>query len=211
MSASEFVTELQSLKCANTFNPYRDVCTEFDFEDANAIRTNTLLRILEVAVNSEIDSLWIGRDLGHRGGRRTGLAFTDDRHLANHGERWNVPTPSPTVGSEVSERTATVIWQILNRTESNIFLWNVFPLHPHLDGLPFTNRAHTAAERRIGMEVLDELIELIRPRRLICIGADARMAVSSFGSSTKIYSARHPSYGGQAEFIDQMTRLFELN
>ena len=211
MSASEFVNGLQSLKCANTFNPYRDVCTEFDSEDANAIRTKTLLRILEVAVNSEIDSLWIGRDLGHRGGRRTGLAFTDDRHLAVHGERWNVSTPSPTVGIEVSERTASVIWQILNRTESNIFLWNVFPLHPHLEGLPFTNRTHSAAERIIGMEVLGELIELIRPKCLICIGADATKAVSSFCYNIRIHSVRHPSYGGQTQFIEQMTSLVELN
>ena len=49
--------------------------------DAPERRLQTLQSMLEVATKQDIDSIWIGRDLGHRGGRRTGLALTDDVHI----------------------------------------------------------------------------------------------------------------------------------
>ena len=45
------------------------------------------------------------------------------------------------------ERTANVIWRMLMRIDEPIFLWNVFPLHPHEPDDPMSNRRHTAKER----------------------------------------------------------------
>ena len=86
-----FVEALRKLKFEDTFNPYSDRCTVHDLSDAPSIRSKTLGVVLEAATQQEIDSLWIGRDLGYGGGRRTGLAFTDDVHLREHVERWGVP------------------------------------------------------------------------------------------------------------------------
>lgn len=211
MPIARFISELQDLKFDNAFNPYRDRCEQYDRADAPDVRTRALQLILDAAAQSQIDSLWIGRDLGYRGGRRTGLAFTDDRFLGAHGERWNIKTPSPTIGNEMHERTAAVVWKILDRTESGIFLWNVFPLHPHLAEHPFTNRAHNASERNAGIEVLSELIHLLQPRRMICIGADAAQAVSGFSRKLTVHPVRHPSYGGYKKFLEQMTCLYDLD
>jgi hypothetical protein len=68
--------------------------------------------MLNAAASTEIDALWIGRDLGYRGGRRTGLALTDDVHLSIHVTRWNISVQWATTGSMVAERTAAVIWSI---------------------------------------------------------------------------------------------------
>ncbi len=106
--------------------------------------------MLEAAQNTTLDSIWIGRDLGYRGGRRTGLALTDDIHLADHAKWWGIEVMRPTVGTPVAERTAAVIWGILSNISSPVFLWNVFPLHPHEQGEEFSNRAHNAKERKIG-------------------------------------------------------------
>lgn len=175
------------------------------------MRRRALRLMLDVAIQSEIDSIWIGRDLGYRGGRRTGLAFTDDRYFAAHCERWKIAALSPTVGSEVHERTAAVVWKILNRTESRIFLWNVFPFHPHLSDHPFSNRAHNSRERMVGIKVLSELITILRPKRLICVGADAKKALSAFDCEIPVHSVRHPSYGGNREFVSRMNCLYDLS
>ena len=154
----------------------------------------------------DVESLWIGRDPGHRGGRRTGLAFTDDVHLHEHAKRWGLSIVRATRGPKISERTAAVIWKALSRMESPVFLWNVFPLHPHQPGNPFSNRPHNAHERRIGEEFLAELIPLLQPRRLVAIGNDAASSARRLADRQEIIKVRHPSHGGQAKFLAQISK-----
>ena len=129
-------------------------------EDAPARRARTLLELLNRAARTEIDSLWIGRDLGYRSGRRTGLALTDDVHLSAHTSRWDVSTKRATAGAMMAERTAAVIWKVLATVSVPVFLWNAFPYHPHETDRPFTNRTHTVRERMVGEELLADLISL---------------------------------------------------
>ena len=89
--------------------------------------------MLDAASAVEIDAMWIGRDLGHRGGRRTGLALTDDIRFASHTKRWGIEVDRPTQGTPVGERTASIVWEMLEQIDQNVFLWNVFPLHPYPD------------------------------------------------------------------------------
>ncbi|WP_226841664.1 uracil-DNA glycosylase [Acidithiobacillus ferrooxidans] len=166
--------------------------------------------MLSRAQSQDVDAVWIGRDLGYRGGRRTGLALTDDIHIVRHADRWGISADRPTIGSAVSERTAAVIWSMLERIEAGIFLWNVFPLHPHDMGSPFTNRQHNVRERRAGEEVLGRLIQLLKPRRIVAIGNDAAMAVARLESLVPIVSVRHPSYGGQRQFMDQISEMYSI-
>ncbi|MFO1398098.1 MAG: uracil-DNA glycosylase [Burkholderiales bacterium] len=114
----------------------------------------------------------------------------------------------PTKGAALAERTAAVVWDVLDRIEDRIFLWNVFPLHPHKSQEPFSNRAHNANERRTGEELLGHLILLIRPRRLIAIGNDAELAAQRVApDGLPVVKVRHPSYGGQTEFLQQVAAL----
>lgn len=211
MSSQSFVNDLKSLRFENTFNPYSDRCPVHDLLDAPKRRAMVMTVLLERAKSVEVDAIWIGRDLGHRGGRRTGLALTDDVHYGNHVNRWEIEAPRPTGGNVMPERTAAIIWNILDQIDANIFLWNVFPLHPHEASNPFTNRQHNAKERRAGVDLLEQLMNLLNPRRIIAIGNDAAEVVARMCAVTPVIKVRHPSYGGQTQFLEQMRTLYNLD
>ncbi len=210
MTPVQFVKELSKLKFENTFNPYSNRCDVHDLDDAPRCRSQTLQSMLKAATEREIDSLWIGRDLGYRGGRRTGLALTDDLHVQAHAERWELSFDRPTRGEVVAERTAAVIWRVLSRINVSVFLWNVFPLHPHEPGNPFSNRSHNSCERRTGEEFLSQLILLLKPCRLVAIGNDAAQTARRLCDQRRVIEVRHPSYGGQTQFLAQMSELYDL-
>lgn len=210
MTPLALVEQITSLGFPHAFNPYVDRCHIHDRHDAPNRRAAVLQAVLARASEVEIDAIWIGRDLGYRGGRRTGLALTDDVHIETHLARWGISTERPTHGIPVAERTAAVVWRMLNRIELGVFLWNVFPLHPHEPDDPFTNRLHTAAERRAGEEVLAQLIRLLRPKRIIAVGNNAAAAASRLAGLRPIMTVRHPSYGGQSQFLEQVASLYGL-
>jgi uracil-DNA glycosylase len=208
VTPARFVDELRALRLSSTFNPYLDRCEVHDVDDAPSRRSRTLLAILQAATEGDIDSVWIGRDLGYRGGRRTGLALTDDVHVGAHVGRWGATAERPTRDGLVAERTAAVVWSMLGQIDSRIFLWNVFPFHPHQVDRPFSNRSHTASERTIGEGVLAELIDLLQPRRLVAIGNDAARTAERLAGQRAVVQVRHPSYGGQTEFKEQIGGLY---
>lgn len=204
MTPKQFVADLGAQSFPSVFNPYADRCEAHDRANAPQIRARTLARVLTAASETGVDELWIGRDFGHRGGRRTGLAFTDDAHFETHLARWGLAAQRATKGEVVKEQTAAIVWSLLAAIEARIFLWNVFPLHPHAPGDPFSNRAHTARERAAGEMLLAELIALLRPDRLVAIGADARASVARIAPDKDLIGVRHPSFGGREKFLAQM-------
>lgn len=205
-----FVKAVADLRFENCFNPYVDRCETYDRQDAPLQRAQALSAIVERAAEADIESIWIGRDLGYRGGRRTGLALTDEVNAGAHTSRWGFESERPTVGAVVAERTAAVIWTMLRQIEAPIFLWNVFPLHPHEPDEPFTNRTHNSRERRAGEEILALLIGMLRPRRIFAIGNDAANVARRIEHSLPVVAVRHPSYGGQSQFVKQIRTAYAL-
>ena len=204
-----FVNALGRIRLASVFNPYRDRCPQCDRADAVARRRANLRATLAAAQNTGTDSLWIARDLGYRGGRRTGLPMTDEPHLAACSDAWGGLTlRRATRGTPAAERTATVIWETLARVGLPIFLWNIFPLHPHAPDAPLSNRCHTTSERQACRDLLFELLEILQPRRLVAIGKDAQHALDGYGLTH--HPVRHPSYGGQRAFIEGVTALYGI-
>ena len=208
MNSSQILDALEQFQFENTFNPYFESCSVYDSEGAPELRRHYLFEMLERAAATELDAIWVGRDLGYRGGRRTGLALTDDIHFFDHLNRWEIESPRPTFGEPVAERTASVIWQILLQIQVPIFLWNVFPLHPYCDSDPFSNRAHNAHERKAGVELLTAILRFLKPKRIIAIGNDAYNALCTTIPEENLCKVRHPSYGGQNEFLKAMETLY---
>jgi hypothetical protein len=108
----------------------------------------------------------------------------------------------------MAERTAAVIWRAIAQIGRPIFLWNVFPFHPYETNDPFTNRSHNSNERIVGEELLSELIGILNPRRLVALGNNAAGTVARLAGKRDVIHVRHPSYGGQREFMAQIQILY---
>lgn len=207
--AQAFVDRLAGLRFDNAFNPYAEACPDYDRKDAAAIRKRNLKLVLDAALRNGVDSVWIARDLGYRGGRRTGLALTDEVHLTWHAELLGTPPlMRATRGPAVAERTATIVWHTLRSISRPIFLWNVFPLHPHTPGDPMSNRSHTRAERVFCRPLLVCLLDMLQPDTVVAIGRDAHVALRDLEITA--LTVRHPSYGGQTEFVSGLAAIYQL-
>lgn len=208
MTPNAFVKALSNTTLDDVFNPYRDRCEIFDRADAPQRRRANLRSFLEALSELDVDAVWIARDLGYRGGRRTGLPLTDEIHLDTFGERYDLSLVRATKGPPMAERTAAIVWRVLSQIDTPVFLWNVFPLHPYERGEPLSNRCHTRAERELFNDMLFTLLAMLQPNRIIAIGRDAQVALTDLGLA--IQPVRHPSYGGQSEFIDTISTLYDL-
>lgn len=210
MTPTDFVAALQAHSLPSVFNPWRDHCVTHDLDDAPERRRENLRRFLERAMETGVSTMWVGRDLGYRGGRRTGVPLTDEVHLSSASSLLgDIPLVRATDGPIVAERTAAVVWRVLARINHPVVLWNVFPFHPHLADDPMSNRCHTRSERDDAWPLLEALIAMIRPERIVAIGRDASTALADLGVTAD--SVRHPSYGGQSEFMAGMYDLYSVD
>lgn len=207
MTPSAFVSALADMRLPSVFNPYVDRCSVHDRADAAKTRRKNLEAFLNGALKEKVETIWIARDLGYRGGRRTGVPLTDEVHLdAVRGLLGNITLKRATHGPVMAERTAAVVWRVLARIRKPVVLWNVFPFHPHEPDDHLSNRCHTSAERLITLPLFEALIEMVQPKRVIAIGRDAQLALKDFG--IPLSAVRHPSYGGQSEFIAGLYGLY---
>ena len=204
-----FLAQIELLRFENAFNPYAQTCDLCDRPNAAELRRQNLRRVLNAVLENGVESVWIARDLGYRGGRRTGLALTDEVHLPSHAKLLkSAPLQRATNGPAVSERTALVVWRMLHLVNAPVFLWNIFPLHPHEPNDPLSNRTHNRAERSACQPLLFWVLQHLNPKRVIAIGRDAKIALD--GINVKAIAVRHPSYGGQNDFIRDINMAYRL-
>lgn len=210
MTPQKFVSLLSEMRFRHVFNPYSDICPEFDLPDAHLHRQKNLISVLECVLDYRTKTLWVARDLGYRGGRRTGLALTDEANLDKLNQIFNgVSVEKVTSGPIVKERTASVIWNMVEDIGEPVLMWNVFPFHPHEPGKRLSNRSHTRKERELSRPIFDALMKMIAPEQLVSIGQEARKLLGNV--DVPVSSVRHPSYGGQREFEDGIRAIYGLN
>lgn len=209
MTPKSFVSQLAGMQMPSVFNPWSDRCSLHDRRDAAGRRRDNLERVLEAALEARVETIWIARDLGYRGGRRTGVPLTDEVHLDHAGALLGgIALERATQGPVVAERTAAIIWRVLGQIGQPVMLWNVFPFHPHDADDPLSNRCHTRAERVATWPLLQALVAMIRPKHIVAIGRDAFSALGDIGVPTS--SVRHPSYGGQREFVSGIFGIYGM-
>lgn len=205
--AQSLTRDLAAIELADVFNPYRHICAAHDAPNAAALRQSNLTAYLEAAIALRPGTAWIGRDLGYRGGRRTGLPLTDEVRLEALASAFGAKRLSKATRTEEwSERTAAEIWRAIGALEAPPFLWNAFPFHPHEAGAPFGNRAHRRSEFDACAEILASILRIFAFETIYVLGADAGAALDRIGVPHK--RLRHPSFGGHALFRRQMAEEY---
>jgi hypothetical protein len=210
MTPQRFVQLLADIELPNVFNPYAHTCAVHDKPGAPAMRRKNLRLLLTSVESLEVETIWMGRDLGYRGGRRTGLALTDERHLPMMSRVYpGSESVRSTRGPEVAERTASEIWAVLFQLKRPPLLWNVFPFHPHEEAEPFSNRKFSSRELRYVDDINATLVSWLGIRRIVSIGNDAASYAKKFG--VHVECVRHPSYGGVKEFRSGIAALHGIS
>ncbi|MEE4211892.1 MAG: uracil-DNA glycosylase [Parvularcula sp.] len=205
-----FINDISTYEAERVFNPWAMNCEHVDVDNSFGVRQENLRRVLCACANADEVDIWVGRDLGWRGGRRTGVALVDESSLDDYALSIEVmELRKATAGPVMRERTATEIHLARSRISRKIFFWNVFPFHPHEADKPQSNRMHTRSERNVGLTFLSAVLELLPAGRIVTIGNDAAHALESVNVAH--YSVRHPSYGGQKEFHRQMNSHYDLS
>ncbi len=205
-----FLNDLCSYEAERVFNPWTTNCEHADVEDSFSLRRENLRAVLCACAGADQVDVWIGRDLGWRGGRRTGVALVDEYSLDDYAHSIEVAgLTKATAGPVMRERTATEIHLARLRVSRKVFFWNVFPFHPHEAGKPQSNRMHTRREHDVGLAFLTAVLALLPVGRVVTIGNDASSALQAAG--IEFSPVRHPSYGGQKDFHQEIDVHYRIS
>jgi uracil-DNA glycosylase len=193
--------ELGHASIGSTFNQFRDAGPE-DVPNAPKIRLNNLRQYLEE--RREADVLAVGEAAGYQGMRWSGIAFTSEFNLVRWGDPYRRTSRRARPWKEPS---GTIVHGTLEEldAERRVILWNTVPTHPHLLGVPLSNRRPTREEIVAGTVYVDRLIHILKPRLLIGIG---RIACASCADALYV---RHPAQSGATAFRQGVRTVLSMH
>lgn len=192
---------------AGLFNPWRSQCEHDLSPDAAAQRLERLGDHLDCSPRL----ILIGEACGYQGCRYSGIAFTSEKLLSSGAIPRIEPTGRLTSRAlPFSEPSATIVWRQLHAMgmAQRAVLWNTLPLHPHLQGMPWTNRTPTPAEFEAGKAALTGLLEAFPRARIVAVGRHAGMRLRTL-TSRSIHDVRHPARGGATLFASGLAALVD--
>lgn len=159
--------------------------------------------------------LFVGEAPGRKGCAITGIPFSSERVLRSnrHSFLTNLlPSLALVPTSNITERSATVVWNQFASKQSLPAFWNAFPFHPHYGGVARENRSPTAAEISAGVSFLQTVVQILTPHTIVAVGGvaasvTARVFPASTFPNLQHLTFPHPSYRGTTEFISGCASL----
>lgn len=166
---------------------------------------NNLRLYFEYLLKNKHNVLLIGEAPGYKGCRLTGIPFTSGDKIQNSKHKI-----FKGIGSKIklykvdSENTAAILWEFLGDSKPVPILWNAFPFHPHISGVPESNRSPNAIEIEEGKLYLQIVYDLFKPTKLCSLGRVGETVLKELFPNKQITYIRHPSHGGKREFVKGM-------
>jgi uracil-DNA glycosylase len=179
-------------------NPYRDGQSTHDCEEGPAIRRRNLARYLSALKGQNPRLLLVGEAAGYQGCRFSGIAFTSEHTLLNHGFFGEGYSRSASRERPWKEPSGSIVWETSDQLGAPFVLWNIVPFHPHFMEEPLSNRTPTADERKLGLEYFLKLREIFPNAKVIAVGRLSAERLTEAGVEN--VAVRHPAYGGKKEF-----------
>ena len=187
------------------FNPY-DLS-----HPGGDIRRANLARYLADMERRQPRALMLFEAPGYRGCALSGVPVTSERVMLRGIDRWGLFGEGYRATSGrldgVAELTASILWPALEEYAPDPpLIWNTVPLHPHQPGEPQSNRAPTAAERRLGLDFIPAILDHFQSKTIMAVGRVAQGALASLG--IEAIPLRHPSQGGKPDFIRGLAEIY---
>ena len=195
--------EIFPFQTTNFFNQYSEKNPEIDLQDACVIRRNNLKNYLKSIKDPVF--LLVGEAPGFKGMRCSGVPFVCEKQLIN-GELKFVGKQS-TMGEPKCENSANIYWKVIKNYNEYILNWDAIPFHPFDLTNKFRNRTPRKSELKTFLPLLNQIIEIIEPEKIISIGRKSEYSLNRLGRNAEY--VRHPSYGGKSEFTNGLNKIFK--
>ena len=190
------------------FNPYQDEVAALDVPGAAALRQENFKQYLS-AYEASPALFLLAEAPGPWGCRFSGVPLVSESQLADplfpvHGQ------PTSLEATPHSEYTANIYWRVLAPWFPRFFTWNTVPFHPYKTGKLLSIRNPRNGEVKQFLPLIEAMLDLIRPDRILAIGRKAEYALTRLDKQCTYI--RHPSQGG-ARMFEQGVRdvLKEMN
>jgi len=194
------------------FNQYLDDDKRYDNEKGHLIRRENLKEYLK-SFEKVPKTILVGEAPGYRGCRFSGVPFTSEKQICDpsfkifkNGERSSIRE------KPWSEAAATTFWDTMESARLNFFVWNCVPFHLY-DGekSELNNRAPEISEIEECGEILSDILDCLKPQRIIALGRKAEISLKKLKALKKIEVAdieyiRHPGRGGAREFREKIRK-----
>jgi hypothetical protein len=197
---------------STVFNQYRDCNHEIDLPAAASIRINNLRGYMEKAMGTA-SVLVVGEAAGPWGCRFSGIPFTGEKQLLDKsfpycGEQSSKAPPGRTtkVKPPYISKSAEMFWEIMHPHQTEVLVWDAFPLHSHKADDVLTVRNPTTSEVAHFRKALLLIKTYMKPREVIAVGRKADKELAAMGEPRSY--VRHPSRGGKGEFCSGMEEIF---
>ena len=219
-----FVRSLAGFRGEAIFNPWGEHDPLHDLDGQGAqIRRRHLRAYLEERIGVA-DTLLLAEAIGYQGGHFSGIPMTSERLLLGGLRHKGLDAemvfrdlaPQRTSRPELrpagfTEPTATIVWGFLveqGLDPRSLVLWNAFPWHPYQPqkGL-LSNRTPNDDELQAGHQVLRQMLDLGRFRRVVAIGEKSAAQLWQMGIAAN--KVRHPANGGAGKFRSQLLAILK--
>jgi uracil-DNA glycosylase len=185
------------------FNMYRDNDSRYDKTNGVAIRKKNLHSYL-ASFSKKPEILLVGEAPGPNGCRFSGVPFTGENELST-GQLPFGGEVSSTFAKPKSEMSGKLFWKTLAPLHGKMLVWNCVPFHPFKQGKPLSIRTPRKTEVAQYAPILQEMIQEIKPKKVVAIGRNAQASITSLGLNP-LY-VRHPSMGGATRFVEGMKAI----
>ena len=206
------IEELAVLSCEQQacFNPFADWCASHDLPEAISIRKSNLRQYLLAQYQLGADSLWVGEAPGYNGVRRSGMYLISEPQYEELGERLGgISFQKATKTANKATQSSKAVWKLIQSLPTVPLTYDAFPLHSFRNTPPFVNRSPSKRELQSTAHILEHLLEIFQPNRVIAIGRKAEYALQYLG--VKSIYVRHPSRGGGPAFEQGIKGIYGID
>ncbi|MEZ4699883.1 MAG: uracil-DNA glycosylase [Rhodothermales bacterium] len=189
---------------AGLFNPYADRVDGIDHPDAPAIRRENLRQYF-ASYRTAPRVLLLAEAPGPWGCRFSGVPLVSESQLADPAFPID-GTPTSLEEKPHTEYSANIYWRILRPYFPAFFTWNTVPFHPYKAERMLSIRNPTHREVMAFRDVVDGMVEILKPERILAIGRKAEHVLQQLGLPCRY--VRHPSQGGALLFEQGVREAF---